>query len=119
ETQMTDGIAPQRPLEERLLGAAIGALEIFGVHLGDRLGLYRALRDAPGGFTAAELARAAGIAPRYAREWLEQQAVAGYLEVVPGFAGASAENRRFRLPPEHARVLTEPDDPAHLAPLAR
>jgi hypothetical protein len=31
--------------------------------------------------TAPQLADAAAIHPRYAREWLEQQAVAGYLIV--------------------------------------
>ena len=63
-------------LVERLFGATIGTLELFGVYLGDRLGLYTALAgtDALG---PDDLARRAGIAPRYAREWLEQQAVAG------------------------------------------
>jgi 2-polyprenyl-3-methyl-5-hydroxy-6-metoxy-1,4-benzoquinol methylase len=33
-------------------------------------------------------------------------------------AGAAAAERRYRLPPDHAPVLAEPDDPAHVAPFA-
>jgi 2-polyprenyl-3-methyl-5-hydroxy-6-metoxy-1,4-benzoquinol methylase len=104
------------PLDARVLQAAIGALELFGLYLGDRLGLYEALRDG-GPLAPAELAARAGIHPRYAREWLEQQAVAGVLSVED--AGDDAEARRYRLPAEHAGVLVDPDDAAHLAPLAR
>jgi 2-polyprenyl-3-methyl-5-hydroxy-6-metoxy-1,4-benzoquinol methylase len=78
------------------------------VYLGTELGLYRALQ-VHGALTAGELAERAGIAPRYAVEWLEQQAVAGLVD---------HENGRFTLPPEHARVLTSADDPAHVAPFA-
>jgi len=107
---------PGRSLEERLLEATVGALELFGVYLGDRLGLYRELRD-PAGATFAALARRAAIHPRYAREWLEQQAVAGVLVVDD--ATSPAELRRYHLPEAHARVVDRPDDAAHLAPLAR
>ena len=62
------------------MAAALGALEMQAVYLGDRLGLYRALAD-EGPATPAELGERAGIHPRYAREWLEQQAVAGVLDV--------------------------------------
>jgi 2-polyprenyl-3-methyl-5-hydroxy-6-metoxy-1,4-benzoquinol methylase len=102
-------------LAERLFGATLGALELHSVYLGAELGLYRAL-DRHGALTAGELAEVAGIAPRYALEWLEQQAVAGLLDVHnPDAAG---EARRYRLDPAHARVLADPDDPAHVAPFA-
>ena len=104
-------------LDERVLDAAIGALELFGVYLGDRLGLYDTLRQRAGGTTAAELAEAAGIAPRYAREWLEQQAVAGFLTVDDVTAPADA--RRYELPDAHAGVVADPLALDHLAPLAR
>jgi 2-polyprenyl-3-methyl-5-hydroxy-6-metoxy-1,4-benzoquinol methylase len=93
-------------LAERLFNATLGALELFSVYLGSELGLYRTLERA-GALTPDELAAQAGIAPRYAREWLEQQAVAGLLE---------HEDGRFSLPAEHARVLAHVDDPAHVAP---
>src|SRR5262245_6690782 len=107
---------PFPSLDQRLLASTIGALELFGVYLGDRLGLYRALvgRDA---CTAGELAAACGIHPRYAREWLEQQAVAGVLTVED--PRQSPEGRRYALPPEHAAVVADACDPSHLAPLAR
>lgn len=110
------------PLDTRVLQATIGALELFGLYLGDRLGLYEALRDG-GPLAPAELAARAGIHPRYAREWLEQQAVAGVLVVedaaAPASEDAGAEARRYRLPAEHAGVVADPEDAAHLAPLAR
>ena len=98
-------------LAERLFGATLGALELFSVYLGVELGLYRTL-ERHGALTPEELADRAGIAPRYAREWLEQQAVAGLLDVV------DAPSRRCALPDEHARVLCHEDDPAHIAPFA-
>jgi SAM-dependent methyltransferase len=98
-------------LAERLFGATLGALELFSVYLGVELGLYRAL-ERDGALTPDELAARAGIAPRYAREWLEQQAVAGLLEV------EDPATRRCSLAPDHARVLAHPDDPAHVAPFA-
>jgi hypothetical protein len=67
------------------------------LHLGDRLGLYTGLH-AHGPATAGELAAGAGIDKRYAREWLEQQTVAGLLEVDDA-AHASPKMRRQR----HAR----------------
>lgn len=107
----------KKTLDERLFESTIGALELFGVYLGDRLGCYEALHGAAGGLTPAELATAVGIHPRYAREWLEQQAVAGVLTVDD--AAVDAESRRFRLPAEHVGVVVDPEDGAHVRPFAR
>ena len=63
-------------LAGRLMAAALGALDTQTVYLGDRLGLYRSLAE-EGPATPTELAERAGIHPRYAREWLEHQAVGG------------------------------------------
>ncbi|GAA3123377.1 class I SAM-dependent methyltransferase [Planomonospora alba] len=104
-------------LAERLLDGAVDALELFSVYLGTELDLYRAL-ERHGPLTPAALAGHAGIAPRYAREWLEQQAVAGLLEAVGGEPAGAADERRYRLDPAHARVLLHADDPAHAAPFA-
>ena len=65
-------------LVERLFTATIDTLEMASVHIGGRLGFYRALADG-GEATPAELAARTGTAERYVREWLEQQAVAGFL----------------------------------------
>ena len=103
-------------LTSRLLHATVHALELYSIYLGKELGLYAALQ-AGESVTPPELARRADIAPRYAREWLEQQAVAGLLEVdVPL---APADTRRYRLPAAHVNVLVTEDHPAHLAPLAQ
>jgi hypothetical protein len=97
-------------LVERLFGATIGTLELFGVYLGDHLGLYAALAGA-GALEPDELARRAGIAPRYAQEWLEQQAVAGLLEVDT----IGTDERRYRLPAEYADVLVHPESSSYVA----
>ncbi len=113
----TDVDAAQRDaFAERLFGAALGAYELMTVHLGDRLGYYRALAE-QGEATPTELAAATGTAERYAREWLEQQAVAGILEV--DNVGADPAERRFSLPAAHAEVLSDRDSLAHVTPLAR
>jgi hypothetical protein len=94
-------------LGERLFQDAVGALELYTVYLGERLGLYRALAD-DGPATSSELAERTGTAERYVREWLEHHAASGLLEVDDSKAEARA--RRYRLPPEHVPVLADPDD---------
>jgi 2-polyprenyl-3-methyl-5-hydroxy-6-metoxy-1,4-benzoquinol methylase len=103
-------------VDDRLFQGAIGALELFGVYLGDRLGLYDVLRDgAP--MTAPDLAARAGIDARYAREWLEQQAVAGVLAVDRD--ATDPDERAFRLPAQNVGAVAEPTAADHVAPLAR
>jgi SAM-dependent methyltransferase len=102
-------------LAGRLVDGLTGAMETLAVYLGVELGLYRALADL-GGATEAEVANTAGVAPRYAREWLEQQAVAGYLACDD--ATLPAAQRRYRLPEGHAEVLVDADSAYHVAPLA-
>jgi 2-polyprenyl-3-methyl-5-hydroxy-6-metoxy-1,4-benzoquinol methylase len=103
------------PLPDRLLAALIGSCEVAAVALGDRLGWYRCLADM-GSATATELAERTGTDARYAREWLEHQAVSGYLTVDDVHAGPEA--RRYTLPDEHRAVLTDELDPLYLTPLA-
>lgn len=101
---------------DRFFGAVLGAQEIQAAYFGDRLGWYRAL-DERGPLTATELADATGTHCRYAQEWLEHQAVAGWITVDD--CDAAPLERRYTLPAEHAAVLTHPDELTHLAPLAR
>jgi len=100
----------------RLGAAALATLELQTVYLGDRLGLYRTLAE-QGPATAPELADRAGVDARYAREWLEQQAVAGILDVDD--PKAEADTRRYTLSSEHAEVLLDAESLALAAPLAR
>src|SRR5688572_30548507 len=77
-TSAAQALARERDaLDERLFGALLGGMELLTVDLGVRTGLYPALRDV-GPATASELAGRPGIAARYAGEWLEQQATAGF-----------------------------------------
>ena len=98
-----------------LFGACLATMELANVELGIRLGLYDALVGA-GALTSAELAERAGIAERYAREWLEQQAVAGVVEVDD--LTRAPNERRFELPNAHAHVLLDDDSEACMKPCA-
>src|SRR5215208_5325170 len=103
-------------LVERIFASSIGFMEILSIYVGDRLGFYRALAD-DGGATASQLADATGTNERYTREWLEQQAVAGTLEVED--ERAEPEARRYRLPEGHDEALLERDSLYYVAPFAR
>jgi SAM-dependent methyltransferase len=85
------------------LGAGLSAVLI---HIGDRLGLYRAMGDsAP--VTSAELATRTGLAERYVREWLHNQAAAGWVTY-------DAEHATFTLPAEHALLVADETQPTFL-----
>jgi 2-polyprenyl-3-methyl-5-hydroxy-6-metoxy-1,4-benzoquinol methylase len=101
------GLNRTEVLRERIFGGAVAALEIYTIYLGERLGLYRALADG-GPASSAQLADRTGTAERYAREWLEQQAAGGLIDVDDPQAEPLA--RRYRLPPEHIAVLADRDD---------
>ncbi|MFC6010220.1 class I SAM-dependent methyltransferase [Nocardia lasii] len=101
-------------LGEHLFGAVLGTLDVLTVHIGARFGLYDLLARSP--LTVGETAEASGMAPRYCREWLEQQTVAGFLEVDD--AAAAAEQRRYFLPAEHATVLCDRESLEYFAPFA-
>lgn len=100
---------------ERLFGSLLGTVEIMSVFLGDRLGWYRSLAG-EGPASAVELAQRTGTQTRYAREWLEQQAVAGLLAVD---SEGAPDDRRFAIPASTAEVMTDPTSLAYLAPLGR
>ena len=100
----------------RVFKAFIESADLLSIYLGDRLGLYRALADG-GAATPSELASRAKINVRYAREWLEQQAATGILEVDD--ASSPEDRRRYSLPPEHALALTDLDSPFSVSPVPR
>jgi SAM-dependent methyltransferase len=68
------------------------------IHLGDRLGIYRAL-DGAGPVTAEALAARTGLHPRWLLEWLRGQAAAGMLD--------TADGQVFLLTPEAAQLLAD------------
>jgi ubiquinone/menaquinone biosynthesis C-methylase UbiE len=79
------------------LGATIAAGNIV---VGHRLGLYRALADAPA--TADQLAQRTETDPRYVTEWLRGQAAGGYVHYDP-------DTEQFSLSDEQAYALADPD----------
>ena len=82
------------------LGAAVGAALVV---IGDKLGLYKGLKEGPA--TSEELARRTGTAERYVREWLAAQAAAGYVSY-------DAKEGRYFLTEEQAECLTNEESPA-------
>src|ERR687893_676307 len=82
-------------LADRIFGASVEAMYLATIHMGRELGLYAALRDL-GAQTSVELAAGTATDERYAREWLEHQAVGGILTVDD--ASAAANERRYTLP---------------------
>jgi predicted O-methyltransferase YrrM len=106
------GAARTDALHERLIGHALGALELYTIYLGDRLGLYRALAES-GPATSSQLAARTGTSERYVREWLEQHAASDLLAVDDPRAEPRA--RRYWMPPEHIPVLADRDDVRYAA----
>ena len=86
------------------MGAAMSAVL---VHIGDRLGLYRALGDGIP-VTPTELAAKTGLNERYLREWLHNQAAGGWVTYQP-------EDGTFTLPAEHALLLADDSSPTFMA----
>ena len=100
---------------ERLRESTKSTLEMFSIYIGERLGFYRTLSEA-GPMTSPELSSRTDTHERYVREWLEQQAVAGILEVEDAKAASTA--RRYSLSAAHAEVLVDRDSLNYLTPLA-
>ena len=102
---MTASAAP--PFDQEKFDAALGhflgdvgaVMAGASVVAGDRLGLYRALRDG-GAQTSSELAARTKTHERYLREWLSNQTAAGYLHYDP-------KTKRFTLPAEHVPFLAD------------
>lgn len=86
-----------------VFGALGGAMTAAMIHVGDSLGLYRALAGA-GPLSSEELAERTGLKERWVREWLHQQGAAGILE----YRGEG----RFELSPEGCALLADEAHPA-------
>ena len=110
---MTTATATQ--IDESKLNSIIGqAVSDFGgtasaalVVIGDKLGLYKALRAA-GPATPEDLAARTGTSERYLRHWLLNQAASGYVNY-------SAATGKYSLSPEQAAVFADDNSPAAMA----
>jgi 2-polyprenyl-3-methyl-5-hydroxy-6-metoxy-1,4-benzoquinol methylase len=85
---------------QRVWGYKQGEVVALMIHLGDRLGVYRAM-DGAGRLDAAGVAERTGLHERWLLEWLRSQAAAGLLETDDGAS--------FELAPEAAAVLADED----------
>jgi SAM-dependent methyltransferase len=92
--------------------ARFGADQAAGMHLatvilGERLGLFRALRDG-GPQTATALAERTGYEPRLVLEWLRVQTVSGYCQ-------HDEASGAFHLTPAQSACLADDDGPTFVA----
>jgi len=85
-----------------------GAVTSGMIHLGDRLGLYKALAAAGEPVSCASLAEATKLHVRWVQEWLHNQAAAQLLQV--SFSDTGQET--FALSAEAAIVLADENHPA-------
>jgi SAM-dependent methyltransferase len=95
---------------EALVGKAVSELAAgyagVMIDIGQRLGLYKAMAGR-GPLTSQEVARAAGCAERYVREWLNGQAAGGYVVY-------HAASQTYELTPEQAFVLADETSPVFM-----
>jgi len=90
-----------------------GAVTSGMVHLGDRLGLYRALADAKEPLTTAQLAVNTGLHERWVREWAYNQASAKLISYSSLRSDPPAiDDDTFFLSPEQRAVLADESHPA-------
>ena len=94
----------------------LGTFDLVAIYLGDRLGFYQSLAT-NGPATSAQLAERTGTNERYAREWLEQQGVTGFLTVDD--PGKPAVDRVFELPTTYEPLFVDPDSPLNVASWAQ
>jgi 2-polyprenyl-3-methyl-5-hydroxy-6-metoxy-1,4-benzoquinol methylase len=80
------------------MGASMHSVLIL---IGDKLGLYRAMRDGRP-LTAKELSERTGTRERYVREWLNANAASNYIEYHP-------DSDTYSMTPEQAFALAEED----------
>ncbi|MGN6577840.1 MAG: hypothetical protein ACTHKG_19375, partial [Nocardioides sp.] len=99
---------PVQPVAERLFAAMVDGMDVLAGAIGDRLGYYRALDGAA--ITPEGLAGRTGTSARYAREWLEHQAMSGFVVT---------DGTTFTLAPGVAEVLARPGTSAWFAPFLR
>ncbi|MFL6551553.1 MAG: class I SAM-dependent methyltransferase [Povalibacter sp.] len=93
---------------QKIVGDLGAAFSIAPVRIGGALGIYGAMAQL-GATSSVQLATTTGLAERYVREWLLQQAASGYVEY-------DSQTRQFTLPPEHAFLLADPQSPAYVLP---
>ena len=81
------------------------------ISIGHRTGLFDTMKElAPS--TSSEVAQASGLNERYVREWLGSMVTGRIVEYDPA-------TKRYRLPPEHAALLTRAAGPDNIGVFAQ
>jgi len=114
ETRTTQSTVVPTQFDAEKAGAFVGKIvtdcaatvSVALAVIGDQLGLYRAMADGEP-LTSAELARRTNTSERYVREWLINQAAAGYIDYQP-------DTQRYALPSERAVALVSEDSPFYV-----
>ena len=106
---MADDVDSLDPIELGLYSLLVfskleGAVTAGMIHLGDRLGLYRALAAAEVPLTTHELAAACDLDERWVREWAYNQGAANVIDI--------DADERLAVGPVAAAVLARPEHPA-------
>jgi len=99
--------AKQEAFVARILGVLNGGALALMTSIGRQTGLFEVMATLPDS-TSPEIATAAGLDERYVREWLGAMVTGGIVEF-------SAADGRYRLPAEHAAVLTSAAGPRNVA----
>jgi len=85
---------------EVILSDLAGAYSAVLVYIGDKLGLYKTMKDVRRPIRSQELADMTGTSERNIREWLANQAAGGYVMY-------DAETQKYWLPMENALALAD------------
>jgi 2-polyprenyl-3-methyl-5-hydroxy-6-metoxy-1,4-benzoquinol methylase len=98
--------APSRAnaVSQRLFDSLIATFDVASINLGIRMGYYKALAQI-GEANSIELAIHVDANERYTREWLEHQAVSGFLDVA--LPSDNGKERRYRLGPDLEPIFTD------------
>ncbi len=85
-----------------------GAVTAGMVHLGDKLGLYRAMSEVEAPLTSRQLAERCGLHERWVREWASNQVAARLVAA----DHSNPQSPTFSLSPEARAVLADDSHPA-------
>lgn len=96
-----------KAFQANILGIMNGGAMALMVSIGHKTGLFDSMDGQPPR-TAAQIAEAAGLQPRYVREWLSAMACGAVVDY-------DADSDTFVLPGEHAGLLTRRSGPLNLA----
>jgi len=104
---------PQRAEDfgNKMVDVLNGAALALMTSLGHRTGLFDVMAGLPPS-TSEQIAKEAGLDERYVREWLGAMVTSGVVLYTP-------ETACYRLPPEHAAVLTRQARPNNMAATAQ